>query len=83
MGYPLGFGGPFPEKGRTGSLLSAAYNAEESKLSVSNYFPVTYIFKDPSVDQMQPWRSQKLITPVVIIIYTAPAQQKWKCLILT
>ncbi|XP_074996234.1 deuterosome assembly protein 1 [Calonectris borealis] len=32
-GYPLGFGGPFPEKGRTGSLLSPAYNAEEIKLS--------------------------------------------------
>ncbi|KAM9263239.1 deuterosome assembly protein 1 [Cariama cristata] len=35
MGYPLGFGGPFPEKGRTGSLLSPAYNAEEIKLSSS------------------------------------------------
>ncbi|KAM9300089.1 deuterosome assembly protein 1 [Morus bassanus] len=33
MGYPLGFGGPFPEKGRTGSILSPAYNAEEIKLS--------------------------------------------------
>ncbi|KAM6144823.1 deuterosome assembly protein 1 [Phoenicopterus ruber ruber] len=33
MGYPLGFGGPFPEKGRSGSLLSPAYNAEERKLS--------------------------------------------------
>ncbi|XP_059678968.1 LOW QUALITY PROTEIN: deuterosome assembly protein 1 [Gavia stellata] len=33
MGYPLGFGGPFPEKGRTGNLLSPAYNAEEIKLS--------------------------------------------------
>nr|XP_021147204.1 deuterosome assembly protein 1 isoform X2 [Columba livia] len=32
-GYPLGFGGLFPEKGRTGSLLSPAYNAEENKLS--------------------------------------------------
>ncbi|XP_050748518.1 deuterosome assembly protein 1 [Gymnogyps californianus] len=32
MGNPLGFGGPFPEKGRTGSLLSPAYNAEEIKL---------------------------------------------------
>lgn len=43
-GYPLGFGGLFPEKGRTGSLLSPAYNAEENKLSVSNCFPVTHIF---------------------------------------
>ncbi|KAM6419722.1 deuterosome assembly protein 1 [Pluvialis apricaria] len=33
MGDLLGFGGPFPEKGRTGSLVSAAYNGEESKLS--------------------------------------------------
>ncbi|KAK4831182.1 hypothetical protein QYF61_015914 [Mycteria americana] len=33
MGYPLGFGGPFPEKGRTSSLLRPAYNAEEIKLS--------------------------------------------------
>ncbi|KAM6287664.1 deuterosome assembly protein 1 [Spheniscus humboldti] len=33
MGNPLGFGGPFPEKGRTGSLLSPAHNAEEIKLS--------------------------------------------------
>ncbi|XP_042649275.1 deuterosome assembly protein 1 [Tyto alba] len=33
MGYPLGFGGLFPEKGRTGSFLSPAYNAEEIKLS--------------------------------------------------
>lgn len=41
MGYPSGFGGPFPEKSRTGSLLSPAYNAEEIKLSVSNYFPIT------------------------------------------
>nr|XP_009491362.1 PREDICTED: deuterosome protein 1 [Pelecanus crispus] len=32
-GYPLGFGGPFPEKGRTGSLLTSAYNAEEIKLT--------------------------------------------------
>ncbi|CAM9611331.1 unnamed protein product [Bubo scandiacus] len=32
MGYPLGFGGPFPEKGRPGSLLSPAYSAEENKL---------------------------------------------------
>ncbi|XP_052668913.1 deuterosome assembly protein 1 [Harpia harpyja] len=32
-GNPLGFGGLFPEKGRTGSLLSPAYNAEEIKLS--------------------------------------------------
>ncbi|KAM6213395.1 deuterosome assembly protein 1 [Sarcoramphus papa] len=32
MGNPLGFGGLFPEKGRTGSLLSPAYNAEEIKL---------------------------------------------------
>ncbi|XP_075598526.1 deuterosome assembly protein 1 [Balearica regulorum gibbericeps] len=33
MGYPSGFGGTFPEKSRTGSLLSPAYNAEEIKLS--------------------------------------------------
>ncbi|XP_072714989.1 deuterosome assembly protein 1 [Ciconia boyciana] len=33
MGYPLGFGGPFPEKDRTSSLLRPAYNAEEIKLS--------------------------------------------------
>ncbi|XP_074717151.1 deuterosome assembly protein 1 [Strix uralensis] len=32
MGYPLGFGGPFPEKGRPGILLSPAYSAEENKL---------------------------------------------------
>ncbi|XP_010284337.1 PREDICTED: deuterosome protein 1-like, partial [Phaethon lepturus] len=32
-GYPLGFGGPFPEKGGTASLLSPAYSAEEIKLS--------------------------------------------------
>lgn len=43
-GNPLGFGGLFPEEGRTGSLLSPAYNAEEIKLSVSNYFPITQIF---------------------------------------
>ncbi|XP_014813743.1 PREDICTED: deuterosome protein 1 [Calidris pugnax] len=30
---PLGFGGPFPEKGRTGSFLSPAYSAEEIQLS--------------------------------------------------
>ncbi|XP_009986863.1 PREDICTED: deuterosome protein 1, partial [Tauraco erythrolophus] len=29
MGYPLGFGGMFSEKGRTDSSLSPAYNAEE------------------------------------------------------
>ncbi|XP_040517782.1 deuterosome assembly protein 1 isoform X13 [Gallus gallus] len=33
--YPLCFGGLFPEKGRTGTLLSHAYDAEESKLSSS------------------------------------------------
>ncbi|KAM6096153.1 deuterosome assembly protein 1 [Chlamydotis macqueenii] len=33
MEHPLGFGGP--EKDRTGSLLSPAYNAEEIKLSTS------------------------------------------------
>ncbi|XP_053940521.1 deuterosome assembly protein 1 [Cuculus canorus] len=33
MGYPLGFGGPFPEKGSTGTLLSPVYDAEEIKLS--------------------------------------------------
>ncbi|XP_074006311.1 deuterosome assembly protein 1 [Numenius arquata] len=33
VGYPLGFGGPFPEKGRRGSFLSSAYSAEEIKLS--------------------------------------------------
>ncbi|XP_068281222.1 deuterosome assembly protein 1 [Nyctibius grandis] len=33
MGYPLGFGGLSPEKGRTGSLLSPACNAEEIKLT--------------------------------------------------
>ncbi|XP_074429087.1 deuterosome assembly protein 1 [Larus michahellis] len=31
--YPVGFGGPFPEKGRTGSLLSPTYTAKEIKLS--------------------------------------------------
>lgn len=41
--YPLGFSGTFPEEGRRGSLLSPAYSAEEIKLSVSNYFPVTQI----------------------------------------
>ncbi|KAM4790700.1 deuterosome assembly protein 1 [Cyanocitta cristata] len=33
VGYPLGFPGPFPEMGRTGSFQSPAYNAEEIKLS--------------------------------------------------
>ncbi|XP_010084959.1 PREDICTED: deuterosome protein 1 [Pterocles gutturalis] len=33
VGFSLGFDGPFPEKGRTGSSLSPAYNAEEIKLS--------------------------------------------------
>ncbi|XP_074937246.1 deuterosome assembly protein 1 [Phalacrocorax aristotelis] len=33
MGYPLGFGGPFREKGRRDSLLSPAHDAEEFKLS--------------------------------------------------
>ncbi|KAM6317154.1 deuterosome assembly protein 1 [Aegotheles albertisi] len=33
VGYPLSFGGLFPGKGGTGSLLSPAYNAEEIKLS--------------------------------------------------
>lgn len=59
--YPLGFPRPFPEMGRTGSFQSPAYDAEEIKLSVSNYFPIKHIFsKIPSMDQMQPWRSQKL-----------------------
>ncbi|NXC48361.1 DEUP1 protein, partial [Penelope pileata] len=31
--YPLCFAGLFPEKGRTGTLLSCAYDAEEIKLS--------------------------------------------------
>lgn len=44
VGYPLGFPGPFPEMGRTGSFQSPAYNAEEIKLSVSNYFPLKHIF---------------------------------------
>lgn len=38
--YPLCFGGLFPEKGRTGTLLSHACDAEESKLSVSNCFSI-------------------------------------------
>ncbi|XP_054245539.1 deuterosome assembly protein 1 [Indicator indicator] len=33
--YPLGFAVPFPEEGRTGSLLSPACNAEELKFSSS------------------------------------------------
>ncbi|XP_017693262.1 PREDICTED: deuterosome protein 1 isoform X2 [Lepidothrix coronata] len=33
VGYPLGFGGPYPKMGRTGSLLSPAYSGEEMKLS--------------------------------------------------
>ncbi|XP_009953745.1 PREDICTED: deuterosome protein 1, partial [Leptosomus discolor] len=33
MGYPLGFSRLFPEKGRTGSLLSPAHSAEEINLS--------------------------------------------------
>lgn len=37
---PLCFGGLFPEKGRTGTLLSHAYDAEEIKLSVSNCFSI-------------------------------------------
>lgn len=44
VGCPLGLPGPFPEVGRTGSFQSPAYNAEEIKLLVSNYFPVTHIF---------------------------------------
>lgn len=36
--YPLGFPGSFPEVSRKGSFQSPAYNAEEIKLSVSNYF---------------------------------------------
>nr|XP_009930872.1 PREDICTED: deuterosome protein 1 [Opisthocomus hoazin] len=35
MGYPLGFDRLFPERGRTGSLLSPAYNIEETELSSS------------------------------------------------
>ncbi|KAJ7422396.1 Deuterosome protein 1 [Pitangus sulphuratus] len=31
--YPLGFGGPCPKMGRTGTLLSPAYSGEEIKLS--------------------------------------------------
>lgn len=50
-GNPLGFG-LFPEKGRTGSLLSPAYCAEEIRASVSNHFPITYILKETSADQM-------------------------------
>ncbi|XP_055557639.1 deuterosome assembly protein 1 [Falco cherrug] len=33
LGHPSGFGEPFPEEDRTGSLLSPVYNAEEIKLS--------------------------------------------------
>lgn len=38
--HPLCFGGLLPEKGRTGILLSHAYDAEEIKLSLSNCFSV-------------------------------------------
>lgn len=44
VGYPLGFPEPLTEVGRTGSFQSPAYNVEEIKLSVSNYFPITHIF---------------------------------------
>jgi len=77
MGYPLGFDRLFPERGRTGSLLSPAYNIEETELSVSNYFPVTYIFSKIHLwTKCSLGRSQKLVHPVVIIIYTVPVQQK-------
>lgn len=84
VGYSLGFPEPLPEVGRTGSFQSPAYDAEEIKLSVSNYFPITHIFS-----KIHLWikcslgQAKNYITLVVIVIYTVPAQQKWNYLILT
>lgn len=73
--YPLGFGVLFPEKGRTGSLLSPASNVEDLNSSVSNNFPITEsIFNNSSAD----WRSQKLDHPSYLYyLYSAgPAKMK-------